>query len=175
MQRQKIKGTGLSNEERRKKASILRANSKPQSNKRSIPRQSLTTSRQLPIPSEIFMPASNDSSYGALHMNLSNQLNVPNPAKEISTEDWNSPSAAAVLKSALQVQEYVTRQDTLAYIQSNSNNNGVSARLPQFDKMSKIGRRCSLGFVRGGRRGSFLIDGDEVLFGNKKFYFTTEY
>lgn len=109
-------------------------------------------------------------------MNLSNQLlNLPIPAKATVTEDWNSPSAAAVIKSALQVQEYATRQDNLALAQNNNNNNGMSTRFPQFDKMSKIGRRCSLGFVRGGRRGSLLFDGDEVLFGNKKFYFTTEY
>merc|ERR1719413_218639 len=37
MQRQKIKGTGLSNEERRKKASMLRANTKSSTNKRSTP------------------------------------------------------------------------------------------------------------------------------------------
>merc|ERR1712176_7588 len=175
MQRQKIKGTGLSNEERRKKASILRASSKPSSNERSMPKQSLTTARQSPIPSVIQMPNINNSVLGALRMNLSNQLNVPNSAIQTPAEDWNSASAAAVIKSAIQAQEYATRQDALAFSQSNSNSNGASARLPQFDKMSKIGRRCSLGFVRGGRRGSLLIDGDEVLFGNKKFFFTTEY
>jgi hypothetical protein len=175
MQRQKIKGTGLSNEQRRKKASILRASSKPSSNERSMPKQSLTTSRQSPTSSVIQMPNLNDSLLGALRMNLSNELNVSNSARPTPTENWNSSSAAAVIKSAIQAQEYATRQDTLAFSQSNSNSNGASARLPQFDRMLKISRRCSLGFVRGGRRGSLLIDGDEVLFGNKKFFFTTEY
>merc|ERR1711933_630560 len=60
---------------------------------------------------------------------------------------------------------------------SNNNNNGLSERISQYaDKIAKAGRRCSLGFVRGmGRRGSLLFDGDEVLFGDKKFYFTTDY
>merc|ERR1711935_345757 len=156
---------GLSNEQRRKKASILRASSKPSSNDRSTPKQSLTTSRQSPTSSVIQMPNLNDSLFGALRTNLSNQLNVSNSARPTPTENWNSPSAAAVIKSAIQAQEYATRQDTLAVSQSNSNSNGASARLPQFDMMLKIGRRCSLGFVRGGRRGSLLIDGDEVLFG----------
>merc|ERR1711862_748140 len=57
MQRKKIKGTGLSNEERRKKASILRANSsKPSSNRRSMQQfqndnlqQSFTNSMQAPM------------------------------------------------------------------------------------------------------------------------------
>eukprot|EP00535_Pseudo-nitzschia_heimii_P002925 CAMPEP_0197188580 /NCGR_PEP_ID=MMETSP1423-20130617/18046_1 /TAXON_ID=476441 /ORGANISM="Pseudo-nitzschia heimii, Strain UNC1101" /LENGTH=322 /DNA_ID=CAMNT_0042640449 /DNA_START=97 /DNA_END=1065 /DNA_ORIENTATION=+ len=175
MQRQKIKGTGLSNEERRKKASIHRASSKPSSNERSMPKPSLTTSRQSPIPSVIQMPNLNHSLLGTLRMNLSNQLIVPNSVRSTPAEDWNSSSAAAVLKSAIQAQEYATRQDALTFSQSNSNSNGASARLAQFDMMSKIGRRCSLGFVRGGRRGSLLFDGDEVLFGNKKFFFTTEY
>lgn len=175
MQRQKIKGTGLSNEERRKKASIHRASSKPSSNERSMPKQSLTTSRQSPIPSVIQMPNVNHSLLGTLRMNLSNQLIVPNSVRSTPAEDWNSSSAVAVIKSAIQAQEYATRQDALTFSQINSNSNGASARLAQFDKMSKIGRRCSLGFVRGGRRGSLLFDGDEVLFGNKKFFFTTEY
>merc|ERR1712176_516502 len=90
MQKQKIKGTGLSNEERRKKASILRANSKPSTNKQSVPQSSFTTSRQSPIPSVIQMPNINNSVLGALRMNLSNQLNVPNSAIQTPAEDWNS-------------------------------------------------------------------------------------
>merc|ERR1712003_39341 len=93
-------------------------------------------------------------------------------------------------KSSVQVQEVATRQDKLTSLQDdinkiqnniskiqNSMSSSINAgRLPQFDKMSKIGRRCSLGFVRGmGRRGSLLFDGDEVLFGDKKFHFTTGY
>lgn len=174
MQRQKIKGTGLSNEERRKKASMLRANSKSSSNKRSTPQQHLTTSRQSLMHSNNQTPTATDSVYAALSMNpLSDKLNRPVQAKSIPTEEWNSVSAAAVIKSAIQVQEYATRQDTYALAQRK--NNSMVARLPSFDKMSKLGRRCSLGFVRGGRRGSILIDGDEVLFGNTKFHFTTEY
>jgi len=184
MQRQKIKGTGLSNEQRRKKASIDRANSsKPSSNKRSLKFQndklqkSLTTSMQRPMfPDSQTSNATESLFSAAVRMNasLSNQMKMSLP---VPAEDWNSKSAEAVIKSAIQAQEYATRQDTLNLTQNNNNNkHGFTARLPSLDKMSKIGRRCSLGFVRGmGRRGSLLYDGDEVLFGNKKFFFTTEY
>merc|ERR1719413_239073 len=187
MQRKKIKGTGLSNEERRKKASIDRANSsKPSSNKRSLKFQndklqkSLTTSMQRPMfPDSQTSNATESLFSAAVRMNsLSNQmkLSLPVQVKTTTTEDWNSRSAEAVIKSAIQVQEYATRQDTLALNQNNNTWHGITARFPSFDKMSKLGRRCSLGFVRGmGRRGSLLYDGDEVLFGDKKFYFTTEY
>jgi len=187
MQRKKIKGTGLSNEERRKKASILRANSsKPSSNKRSMQfqndnlQQSLTNSMQAPMfPDNQSQNATESLFSAAVRMNsLSNQmkLSLPVQVKTTTTEDWNSRSAEAVIKSAIQVQEYATRQDTLALNQNNNTGHGITARFPSFDKMSKLGRRCSLGFVRGmGRRGSLLYDGDEVLFGDKKFYFTTEY
>merc|ERR1719389_1422688 len=49
MQRKKIKGTGLSNEERRKKANALRANSKASPNKNSLKMQQMNTSQQAPI------------------------------------------------------------------------------------------------------------------------------
>jgi len=188
MQRQKIKGTGLSNEERRKKASIVRANSsKPSSNKRSLKFQndklqkSLTTSMQRPMfPDSQTSNATESLFSAAVRMNasLSNQMKMSLPvlAKGTPTEEWNCPSAEAVIKSAIQAQEYATRQDNLTLTQNNNTKHGFTARLPSLDKMSKIGRRCSLGFVRGmGRRGSLLYDGDEVLFGNKKFFFTTEY
>jgi len=187
MQRKKIKGTGLSNEERRKKASLLRANSsKPSSNKRSMKfqndnlHQSLTNTMQMQtFPDSQSQNATESLFSTAIRMNsVSNQmkLSLPVSTKSTPTNDWNSRSAEAVLKSAMQVQDYATRQDTLAFTQNNNAKHGITARFPSLDKMSKIGRRCSLGFVRGmGRRGSLLYDGDEVLFGDKKFYFTTEY
>jgi len=180
MQRKKIKGTGLSNEERRKKASDLRAKSKPSSNKRSMKVQNDMAQQSLPPTTHPFLLSNSsqsttatDSSLSALRMNsLSNQQNLPTPAK-LPRTDWNSESAAALMKSAIQAQEYATRQDTLTLTQ---NNNNIALRLPQYDMMSKIGRRCSLGFVRGiGRRGSALFDGDEVLFGDKKFFFTADF
>jgi len=180
MQRKKIKGTGLSNEERRKKASDLRAKSKPSSNKRSMKVQNDMAQQSLPPTTHPFLLSNSsqsttatDSSLSALRMNsLSNQQNLPTPAK-LPRTDWNSESAAALMKSAIQAQEYATRQDTLTLTQ---NNNNIALRLPQYDMMSKIGRRCSLGFVRGiGRRGSVLFDGDEVLFGDKKFFFTADF
>merc|ERR1712025_213429 len=52
MQRKKIKGAGLSNEERRKKASMLRATSKQTSNKNSSKTQNIATSNQSSMLSE---------------------------------------------------------------------------------------------------------------------------
>jgi len=182
MQRKKIKGTGLSNEERRKKASDLRANLKPSSNKRPLkverdtPQQCLTTKNQASMLSNSHTKSS-QSIYASLGLNsLSAQLQQQAPVKVESSEEWNSANAAALIKSALQVQEIASRQNNLNTIQNNSNNNGMAGRLLQYDKMIKAGRRCSLGFVRGmGRRGSLLFDGDEVCFGDRKFYFTNEY
>jgi len=210
MQRQKIKGTGLSNDERRKKASIGRGNSsKSSSNKRSMKcqndmvQQPLTTSMQtLMFPDNqtsvateslfsaaIRMNASPDTQTSnateslfsaAIRMNasLSNKMkmSLPVSVKGTPTADWNRQSAEDVIESAIQAQEYATRQDSLALTKNNNTKHGFNARLPSLDKMMMIGRRCSLGFVRGmGRRGSLLYDGDEVLFGNKKFFFTNEY
>merc|ERR1719356_1941197 len=101
MQRQKIKGTGLSNEERRKKASILRANSsKPSSNKRSMHfqndnlQQSLANSMQTPMfPDTQSQNATESLFSAAVRMNsLSNQmkLSLPVHAKTSTREDWNS-------------------------------------------------------------------------------------
>jgi hypothetical protein len=176
MQRKKIKGTGLSNEERRKKATDLRANSKPSSNKNKskmeidMTQSSLATKTQVPmlIVSQNALP---QSIYSGLGLNpLSAQLQQQQqqtPGKSNPSDEWNSATAAAVIKSALQVQEFATRQDNL-------NTNAV--HLSQYEKIVLAGRRCSLGFVRGmGRRGSLLYDGDEVCFGNRKFYFTSEY
>jgi hypothetical protein len=179
MQRKKIKGTGLSNEERRKKASALRANSRP-SNKNTSKMQT----SQVPMISGS-QSSNSQSLFSSMGMNsLSSQLQQQTPGKVSPTEDWNSASTAAVLKSALQVQEFATRQDTLNLQNemNNMQNNNVIAmnksmsRLSQYDMIKKMGRRCSLGFVRGmGRRGSLLFDGDEVIFGDKKFHFTSEY
>lgn len=184
MQRKKIKGTGLSNEERRKKASALRANSRP-SNKNT----SKVQTSQVPMISDSQSSNSQSSNsqslYTSMGLNsLSSQLQQLTPGKVSPTEDWNSASTAAVLKSALQVQEFATRQDTLNLQNemNNMQNNNVVAvnksmsRLSQYEMIKKMGRRCSLGFVRGmGRRGSLLYDGDEVIFGDKKFHFTSEH
>merc|ERR1712176_349738 len=105
------------------------------------------------------------------------------PGRLSPSNDWNNSSTAAVLKSALQVQEFAVRQDNANSMQGGINNHQINvknhfsaAQLPQINKLLKMGRRCSLGFVRGmGRRGSLLIDGDEVIFGDKKFHFTDKY
>lgn len=166
MQRKKIKGTGLSNEERRKKANALRANSKASPNKNSLKTQQMNTSQQAPIQTP-----SSQSIYATLGLNsFTGQLQQSTPG-QVTPPEWNSANAAAVLKNALQVQEIATRRDNLNNLQKSlTNNNAVS--LPQYNKMNK---RCSLGFVRSGRRGSFLTDGDEVGFGDRKFFFTTDY
>lgn len=176
MQRKKIKGTGLSNEERRKKASVLRATSKPANKKQSkidinMNLQSFTNQNQAS------QNARTQSLYASLGLNpLSSHLQQPTTSKVNTSNDWNSASAAAVIKSALQVQEFAVRQGTMA-IQNNGNNtSGNAALFSQFTEVPKSGRRCSLGFVRSaGRRGSLLHDGDEVLFGEMKFHFTTDY
>merc|ERR1712188_313489 len=64
-------------------------------------------------------------------------------------------------------------ETTLAVANNNSNNKSSLGGqfLPQ--RKTTVGRRCSLGFIRGtrmGRRGSLLFDGDEVCFGDKKFF-----
>lgn len=182
MQRKKIKGTGLSNEERRKKASLLRANSKQSSNKKSsktqtdVHQQSIATSNQTSMLSDS-QTGSTQSIYPGLRLNsLSSQFQPQTTGKSNPVADWNGANVAAVMKSARQVQEIASRQDTFNIVQNNRNNNGIAGRISQYDKMIKAGRRCSLGFVRGmGRRGSLLYDGDEVLFGDKKFFFTTDY
>lgn len=175
MQRKKIKGTGLSNEERRKKASMLRATSKQTSNKNSSKTQNIATSNQSSMLSES-QTGSSQPMYTNVPLNaLSSQFQSQTTG---STSDWNNASVAAVMKSARQVHEIASRQDSFNVLQNKNNDiNGISSRISQYaDKMAKAGRRCSLGFVRGmGRRGSLLFDGDEVLFGDKKFYFTTDY
>jgi hypothetical protein len=189
MQRKKIKGTGLSNEERRKKATDLRANSKAPPNKNTskmpidLTRSSLSSTNQMPmlVTSDIPLP---QSLYTGLGLNplstqlqqLSQQQQQQTTGKSNPSDEWNSENAAAVIKSALQVQEFATRQENLNTIQSNVNNNSNGTLLSQYEKMVLAGRRCSLGFVRGmGRRGSLLYDGDEVCFGDRKFYFTSNY
>lgn len=168
MQRKKIKGTGLSNEERRKRANKLRENSKP-SKPTKMGNQSLFDNDRL--------ATSNQSLYTTLGLNnpIADQLQKK-MQKLNSSDGWDSASAAAVLKSALQVQEVAVRQDNMKLQNTlNSSSNGNMGRIPiqQFG-----GRRCSLGFVRttaGGRRASLLFDGDEVIFGDKKFHFTDNY
>lgn len=183
MQRKKIKGTGLSNEERRKKASVLRANSKQSSNKSSsktpsdMHQQSIATSNQSSMLSDS-QTGSSQSIYSNLRLNsLSSQFQPQTTGKANPSNDWNNVGVAAVMKSARQVQEIASLQETINVFQNNNNNNGIAGRISLFaNKMTKAGRRCSLGFVRGmGRRGSLLFDGDEVVFGDKKFYFTTDY
>lgn len=185
MQRQKIKGTGLSNEERRKKASVLRANSSRQSNK-STPKAQTSMTQQSSNPSSILSNSQSintQSMYSNLGMNsLSSQLQQQTPRSLSPSNDLNNSSTATVLKSALQVQEFA--QNNMNSMQTNINNhqssmmksNITAAQIPQINKLLKMGRRCSLGFVRGmGRRGSLLFDGDEVIFGDKKFHFTDSY
>ncbi len=178
MQRKKIKGTGLSNEERRKKASSLRANSRPSNkNKASMKMTQDNGYQQALLPSDR-LTTSNQSLFATLGLNNSSLANQLQQQKVNPSEGWNSTNAAAVLKSALQVQEFAARQENMNLQNNSNNNNNNMGRLPQYtEKIVKVGgRRCSLGFVRGmGRRGSLLFDGDEVIFGDKKFHFTSEY
>lgn len=192
MQRKKIKGTGLSNEERRKKASSLRANDRSSNKTNKQTKTTLQTGNQSLFDSDR-LTTNTQSLYTSLGMNnpLADRLQqtVGSISKLNPTDGWDSTTAAAVLKSALQVQEFAVRQDNMNLqnnFNSNNNNNHNNGsnmpRLPlqQFDEIKKVGgRRCSLGFVRTtsglGRRGSLLFDGDEVIFGDKKFHFTTKY
>ncbi len=165
MQRKKIKGTGLSNEERRKKANKLREeNSKPKPSK--VANQNLFDTDRL--------TTSGQSLYTTLGMNnpLADQLQQ-RVQKMKRPDGWDSASAAAVLKSALQVQEIAVQQDSINLHTLKGNNGSV----PRLALQQVGGRRCSLGFVRttNGRRGSLLFDGDEVIFGDKKFHFTDNY
>jgi len=184
MQRKKIKGTGLSNEKRRKQASAHRSHTKPSSNGNTsnmniaVPQQLLTTSNQASMLSET-QPTGIQSIYANLGLNslsAAAQLQQEVPGMVNPSEEWSNASVAAVMKSALQVQHVASRQVNSNTMRNNLVNNGITGRIPQYDKIVKIGRRCSLGFVRGmGRRGSLLYDGDEVIFGDKKFHFTNNY
>jgi len=184
MQRKKIKGTGLSNEKRRKQASAHRSHTKPSSNGNTsnmnitVPQQLLTTSNQASMLSET-QPTGIQSIYANLGLNslsAAAQLQQEVPVMVNPSEEWSNASVAAVMKSALQVQHVASRQVNSNTMINNLVNNGITGRIPQYDKIVKIGRRCSLGFVRGmGRRGSLLFDGDEVIFGDKKFHFTNNY
>jgi len=180
MQRKKIKGTGLSNEERRKKASNLRANSRPSNKNKS----KVETKIPQHAGNQILMnrlTTNTQSLYTSLGLDdaLADQLKQQTQGKFNPSDDWDSTNAAAVLKSALQVQEFAARRNNMD-LQNNFNNNGNIGQLPQFDKIVNMGeRRCSLGFVRStsgmSRRGSLFFDGDEVIFGDKKFHFTANY
>jgi hypothetical protein len=192
MQRKKIKGTGLSNEERRKKASSMRANNRPSNKNNKQTKMNMQSGNQRLFDTDR-LTTNNQSLYTSLGMNnpLADQLQqtVGSIGKLNPTDGWDSASAAAVLKSALQVQEFAVRQDNMNMPNNfsnsnnnmiNNNNNGNSMPRINFNEIKKVGgRRCSLGFVRTtsgtGRRGSLLFDGDEVIFGDKKFHFTTKY
>jgi len=143
-----------------------------------VPRQLLTTSNQSSMLSDT-QPTSIQSMYANLGLNsLSAVAKLQQEAPGIvnPSEEWSNSSVAAMMKSALQVQHVASRQVNSNTMRNNLVNNGITGRIPQYDKIIKIGRRCSLGFVRGmGRRGSLLFDGDEVIFGDKKFHFTNNY
>jgi len=189
MQRKKIKGTGLSNEERRKKATDLRAISKPPSNKNTseiqidLTRSSISTTNQMPMLVGSQIPLPQSLLYTGLGLNpISAQLQQLSQQQQQTTgksnisDEWNSENAAAVIKSAFQVQAFATRQDNLDTIQSNVNNTSNVTLLSQYETMVLARRRPSLGFLQGmGRRGSLLYDGDEVCFGDRKFHFTSDY
>lgn len=178
MQRKKIKGTGLSNEERRKKASSLRANNKPANKNKAQMKMTQDNGNQQALMPSDRLTTSNQSLFATLGLNNSSLADQLQQQKVNPSEGWNSASAAAVLKSALQVQEFAARQGNMDQQNNMNNNKNNMGRLPQYtEKVVKAGgRRCSLGFVRGmGRRGSLLFDGDEVIFGDKKFHFTSKY
>jgi len=178
MQRKKIKGTGLSNEERRKKASSLRANSRP-ANKNSPNVETKGTGNQQALMPTDRLTTNHQSLFATLGLNNTSLAEQLQQQKVNPSGAWDSSSASAVIKSALRAQELATHQDGLE-LPTNPNTNIGNMGLSSYEKAVKLsGRRCSLGFVRGagpmGRRGSLLFDGDEVIFGDKKFHFTTDY
>lgn len=214
MQRQKIKGTGLSNEERRR-----RSKSKPFANKcppmsttrtamsqNSVVGASSTATNQSSIPSaEVDIQFLGIQSTHTTPYNLTSLLPQveEQTSRKVSCMEWENGNAAASIKSALQIQEMaslesiVNNNDATAVIKSALRVQEIASRSntvknsdfcntniyfggirPQCDMLVKRRRRCSLDFVPGtrmGRRGSLLFDGDEVCFGDRKFYFTTEY
>ena len=186
MERKKVKGTGLSNEERQKKASCVRSKSKlssqnkcPSKSRADITQyqsHSTTTNQMSMSFAKDNSPTNTQSmhTFFDLSSSQSEQLQQKQTTtQESSLESWNDANTAAIINSALQVQGFASRQRGL-----NNNNNVAGLGLPQCNKIFETGRRCSLGFVRGvrmGRRGSLLYDGDEICFGDRKFYFTTEY
>jgi len=187
MQRKKIKGTGLSNEERRR-----RSQSKPaasctyeSSMESATPLQSVLS--RFPTANESSMRFERDNSKVMCSQSvetpfgpasLPTHVKDQTPRRVSYTEEWSNEKASTVIKSAMQVQEIATRQNFFKNINI-SNIGQVTSIPPQLDKFVKTaGRRCSLGFIRGtqmGRRGSLLFDGDVVCFGDRQFHFTSEY
>lgn len=173
MTRKKIKGTGLSNEERKRKASIVRSKSKPSSRKRPSKTKAVTSqSTTITNQASLFFAKENSQTTQSMHepLYLSSQSAQVQQTTRLESSEWNNANTATVINSALQAQKIASGQGSV-----NNNNAGL---LPQCDKFVNTGRRCSLGFVRGthmGRRGSLLCDGDEVGFGDRKFYLTTDY
>jgi len=171
MQRKKIKGTGLSNEERRRNASTLRSKPKASSSQRQT---------QGIVSQESMLSESHGSSIESMYTDLSlrslsEQIQHRIQGKVDPCEQWNSANAASVIESALRVQAIASRQNNLNALRNNNSGNNDAGVYPSLNKIDNTGRRCSLGFVRVGRRGSLVFEGDEVCFGNRKFFFTSEH
>jgi len=172
MTRKKIKGTGLSNAERQRKAA---ASASINGGARRRSRATATKSSSKAAKNHGVANNDNKSLFPSLALNLQ-QRQAPtndycnrNGATAGAIAGYSS-NAASMFDS---VQGIVTSLSS-GHGGSNSGSNHLGGQfVPQIK--TAMGRRCSLGFIRGtrmGRRGSLLFDGDEVCFGDKKFFFT---
>ena len=182
MQRKKIKGTGLSNEERRRNASTFRSKLKASLIQRQT--QGIVSQESIMNMSTRQSPALPSESHGSSIESMYTDLSLRSLAERIQhriqgnvdpSEQWNNANAASVIESALRVQAIASRQNNLNTLRNNSNGNNDAGVYPSLNKIENTGRRCSLGFVRVGRRGSLVLEGDEAFFGNRKFFFTSEH
>mmetsp|Transcript_114 Transcript_114/g.302 ORF Transcript_114/g.302 Transcript_114/m.302 type:complete len:412 (+) Transcript_114:116-1351(+) len=225
MQRQKIKGTGLSNEERRKRSTGTSA-SKQQirlpivagscsfttatANNTQTQTSSSTTS------STCCADQSSSSSMPFSKFKIFDDAQSPMPVSlSITPMLVDTVSTSAAINYALSTLQAKTLRPSIQNILKNDinksiNNYNINKSIDNYNKKNIINniignsnsnnsrfddaisrprehtqtmtRMCSLDFLRSStgemnmsRRGSLLFDGDEVCFGNRKFYFTTEY
>jgi hypothetical protein len=158
MTRQKIKGTGLSNEVRKAKAAKKANNNTNNNNKKRPSSSSLNTANTIQkstlLQSMMMTPSQPNATVTNTTTdnmkNFSNNINMRNLIFNDNNNTTNTTTGAKCTNIVPSVEVH----------------------------MKTPGRRCSLGFIRGtrmGRRGSLVFDGDEVCFGDKKFFFTTQY
>lgn len=171
MTRKKIKGTGLSNAERQRKAAASASTNGGGSARR---RSRTTKSSPKTAKNQGVVANDNKSLFPSLALSLQQgqaPTNFYNHNEETAGAVVNNSSNAVSMIDSLQ--GIVT---SLNGGHSSSSNHLGGQFFPQ--RKTPTGRRCSLGFIRGtrmGRRGSLLFDGDEVCFGDKKFFFTAGY
>jgi len=170
MTRKKIKGTGLSNAERQRKAAAAASiNGSGGARRRSRTTKSSTKTAK---NEEVV----NDNR--SLFPSLSLSLQQGQASSNLCDHDEETTLAVAH-NNTNTVSMIDSLQGIVTSLNGGHNNNSINKSslggqfLPQ--RKTTVGRRCSLGFIRGtrmGRRGSLLFDGDEVCFGDKKFFFT---